>query len=180
MIPGSVVRGRQNPLHLGFAKRLARARKSANLSGAALSLASGMAHNTCGDLETGVRVPHLDTVEKLAQALGVSPCLLAYGIDFPCEPTQQPLHAGLPERLSEYRQKRQLSRRQLGSISATSDNFVQMTETGRTVPSIAKVEQLAKALHVSVCWLAFGLGHPELPANRRRRSDAPPTPGPPP
>ncbi len=137
-----------------------------------------MAHNTCGDLESGERVPHLDTVENLAQALGVSPCLLAYGIDFPCEPTLHPLHAGLPARLLEYRQKRQLSRRQLGALSATSDNFVQMTETGRTVPSIAKVEQLAKALHVSVCWLAFGLGSPDLPDTRRRRADSPPAPTP--
>ena len=178
MIPGSVVRGRQNPLHLGFAKRLARVRKRANLSGAALSLASGMAHNTCGDLETSARVPRLDTVEKLARGLSVSPSLLAFGIDLPCEPTEQLLSEGLPERLSVYRQKRQLSRRQLGALSATSDNFVQMTETGRTVPSIAKVEQLAKALQVSVCWLAFGLGDSELPTHRRRRSDEPPAPEP--
>ena len=178
MLTRRVVRGRQNPLHFGFALRLARLRKAANLSRSALSEAVSMARNTASQLESGERVPHLDTVEKLAQALGVSPCLLAYGIDFPCEPTQHPLHSGLPGRLFEYRQKRQLSRRQLGSISATSDNFVQMTETGRTVPSIAKVEQLAKALHVSVCWLSFGLGPPELPTNRRRRSDVPPTPGP--
>ncbi|HMU40829.1 MAG TPA: helix-turn-helix transcriptional regulator [Pseudomonadota bacterium] len=173
-----MVRGRQNPLHLGFARRLARVRKNADISGSALSLASGLAHNTAGDLETGTRVPRLDTVEKLARALSVSPSFLAYGIDIPCEPPTQLLSAGLPERLSACRQMRKLSRRQVGALSGTSDNFVQMTETGRTVPSIAKVEQLAKALHVSVCWLAFGLGHPELPANRRRRSDAPPAPGP--
>jgi hypothetical protein len=53
-----------------------------------------------------------------------------------------------------------------------------MTETGTTVPNIAKVEQLAKALQVSVCWLAFGLGNPELAARRRPRSDAPPAPEP--
>lgn len=63
-------------------------------------------------------------------------------------------------------------------MSGISDAFVQMTETGMMVPNIAKVEQLAKALQVSVCWLAFGLGSPELPARRRPRSDTPPAPAP--
>lgn len=85
---------------------------------------------------------------------------------------------GLPARLSWLRQERGLSRRQLGRLSGTSDNFVQMTETGTTVPNIAKVEQLAKALEVSVCWLAFGAGSPELPVRRRPRSDTPPAPSP--
>lgn len=63
-------------------------------------------------------------------------------------------------------------------MSGTSDNFIQMTETGTTVPNIAKVEQLAKALQVSVCWLAFGAGSPELPVSSRRRSNSPPAPSP--
>ena len=35
---------------------------------------------------------------------------------------------------------------------------IQLTEAGTTVTTIGKVEQFAKALQVSVCWLAFGLG----------------------
>lgn len=84
----------------------------------------------------------------------------------------------MPQRLSAIRQKRGLSRLELGRISATSHTFVRMTETGTTVPNIAKVEQLAKALNVSVCWLAFGIGQAELPARRRVRSDTPPAPDP--
>lgn len=148
------------------------------MTGAALSLAVDMSTNASWGLEAGGRMPRLDTVEKLAKVLNVSPCLLAYGVEVPCQPTGQLLSEGLPDRLLRLRQERGLSRRQLGRLSDTSDNFVQMTETGTTVPSIAKVEQLAKALQVSVCWLAFGLGSPELAVRRRPRSDAPPVPAP--
>lgn len=145
---------------------------------AALSQAIGMAHNTARALEAGGRVTRLDTVEKLAQVLNVSPCLLAYGIEVPCQPARTPLSNGLPDRLLSLRQEHEFSRRQPGRLSGTSDNFVQMTETGTTVPNIAKVEQFAKALQVSVCWLAFGLGNPALAVRRRSRSDAPPVPEP--
>lgn len=137
-----------------------------------------MARNTASQLERRERIPRLDTVEKLAQALGVSPSLLAYGVELPSRAQTKSLADGLPARLSWLRQERGLSRRQLGRLSGTSDNFVQMTETGTTVPNIAKVEQLAKALEVSVCWLAFGVGSPELPVRRRPRSDTPPAPSP--
>jgi hypothetical protein len=52
-----------------------------------------------------------------------------------------------------------------------------MTETGSTVPSIGKVEQLAKALNVSACWLSFGVGPKEVP-DRRRSAPAAPTSSP--
>lgn len=178
VLPSDVVRGRHNPLHKGFSRRLVRARKAAEVTSAALSLSVGMSADASWRLEAGGRTPRLDTVEKLAHRLNVSPCLLAYGVELPCEPSDNPLSEGLPERLLLLRQERRLSRRQLGRMSGTSDNFVQMTETGTTVPNIAKVEQLAKALQVSVCWLAFGLGSPELAVRRRPRADAPPVPEP--
>ena len=178
VLPTHVVRGRQNPLHVGFANRLARFRKAAQLSRSALSDAVAMARNTASQLERKERIPRLDTVEKLAKVLGISPCLLAYGIEIPCEANATVIADGLPERLFRLRQEQGLSRRQLGRMSGTSDNFVQMTETGTTVPNIAKVEQLAKALQVSVCWLAFGVGSSALPVRSRPRSDTPPAPAP--
>lgn len=170
MLPSAVVRGRKNPLHFGFPLRLTRARKAANMSGSSLSLAVGMTVNTSWNLEAGGRVPRVDTIEKLAKVLHMSPCLLAFGIEQPCEPVAGSLSAGLPDRLLQSRQERGFSLRELGRRSDTSDNFVHMTETGATVPSIAKVEQLANALDVSACWLAYGVGDRELPAWRRSRS----------
>lgn len=137
------------------------------MSGVALSLAVGMAKTTASQLEGRNHVPRVDTVEKLASALKLSPCMLAYGIEQPCEAGDGSLSAGLPARLAQLRQERGLSSRALGRLSGTSDNFVHMTETGATVPSIAKVEALAQALKVSVCWLAYGVGERELPPRRR-------------
>lgn len=134
-----------------------------------------MDRGTASELEGGGRVPRVDTVEKLARVLQVSPCQLAFGLEPPCEPIAELMSAGLPGRLSQLRQERGLSRRELGRKSETSDNFVQMTETAATVPNIAKVEQLAKALGVSPCWLAFGLGPQVLPARRSTRPDALPS-----
>ena len=173
-----MVRGRRNPLFTDFALRLSRAREVADVSGVGLSLSVGMHRAAASDLERGGRVPRVDTVEKLSNALGVSPCYLAYGIVLPCTDSTGMRFVGLPLRLSEMRAARGLSRLELGRLSGTSHTFVRMTESGTTIPNIAKVEQLAKALQVSVCWLAFGLGNPELPTHRRRRSDEPPAPEP--
>jgi transcriptional regulator with XRE-family HTH domain len=142
------------------------------MTGSALSHAVGMAHNTSGHLETGGRVPRVDTVEKLAHVLHVAPCFLAFGIDQPCESVQGLLSAGLPERLLQARDSRGFSRKELGRRSNTSDGFVRMTEAGATVPNIAKVEQLAQALDVSACWLAYGVGDWELLPRPRSRSAA--------
>ena len=157
----------RNPQHHGFSLRLARAREAPDISGAALSLAVDMHRGSSWGLEAGGRIPRVDTVEKLAKALKVSPCLLAYGTKPSCDLGAGALSAGLPNRLLQVRQERGFSRRELGRLSGTSDNFVQSTETGATVPNIAKVESLAKALKVSPCWLAYGVGDRDVQELRR-------------
>ena len=146
MLPSAVVRGRRNPLHYGFPRRLGLARKAADMSRSALSLAVAMDRGTASELEAGDRVPRVDTVERLAKVLRVSPCYLAFGLGQPCDPVADSLSLGLSGRLLQIRQERGFSRRELGRQSDTSDNFVYMTETASTVPNIAKVEQLADAL----------------------------------
>ncbi len=167
MLPTAVVRGRRNPQHHAFALRLARARKAADMSGAALSLAVGMTSNTAWSLEAGGRIPRVDTAEKLARVLRISPCFLAFGIELPCDAGDGSLSASLPARLAQLRQERGFSRLELGRLSGTSHTFVRDTETGATVPTIANVEALANALQVAACWLAYGVGDRELPPRRR-------------
>jgi transcriptional regulator with XRE-family HTH domain len=107
---------------------------------------------TASGLEAGGRIPRVDTVEKLAKVLRVSPCFLAYGIDQPCDAGDCSLSAGLPARLAQQRQEKGLSRLGLGGLSGTSHTFVRDTEAGKSVPNIAKVEALAKAL-IGKRWL---------------------------
>jgi transcriptional regulator with XRE-family HTH domain len=85
-----VVRGRRNPLHFGLAVRLKRARQ--NLSFDSVAEAAGL-----GDGNAVLRIerrrdyhPRLDTVERVAYAIGLSPAFLAYGIE---ADTSQPTEA---------------------------------------------------------------------------------------
>src|SRR5436190_2047804 len=75
-----VVRGKPNPRFRGFPTRLRRARKAAGLSYASVSQSAGLGTSaTAHALEHGENIPRADTVEKLAHALHVSPCFLAFG-----------------------------------------------------------------------------------------------------
>ena len=162
-----MVRGRKNPLYFGFALRLARTRIAADTAGPKLSIAAGMHRGATSELEAGDRIPRVDTVEKLARVLRVSPCFLAFGIELPCDACDGSPSASLSNRLAQLRGEKGFSRMELGRLSGTSHTFVRDTETGATVPTIAKVEALANALKVSVCWLAYGVGERELPPRRR-------------
>jgi transcriptional regulator with XRE-family HTH domain len=167
-----VVQGRKNPGHFGFPKRLKRARQRRELSSSALSLKAGLSLNAVYGLESGERIPRIDTIERLAGALQISPCELAFGAEGPSLSGKRLLCEGLPARLAEARAARGLSRTALGQRSETSDTLVRMTETGATMPNLAKLEALAKALGISPCWLAFGLGPMEAPP--RKAQLAPP------
>lgn len=61
-------------------ERLFQCRKEAQLGLLALSKLAGVAHTTIGDIEKGRQMPAADTIERLARALSISPCWLAYGI----------------------------------------------------------------------------------------------------
>ena len=67
----------------------------------------------------------------------------------------------LPGRLRSVRQALRLT---LAGLGAELDpprgrSIVCEWEKGRCEPSLATVEQLAKVLSVSPCWLAFGVDH---------------------
>ncbi len=144
--------------------------------------------------EAGGPLPGIDTVERLAVALGLAPCFLGFGIEgedvfrqkvpggvgraMPpvppaADPVQGPLlYEGLPARLAELRERRGLTRRALGRDSGTSDTTVRRVEEREIVPTIATIERLAAALAVSPCWLAFGQGQgPADTPNEEERSD---------
>lgn len=67
------------PMHLGLPARLKSLREARGYSRNALGNESGTADMTIEHIEEGENVPRVDTVEKLAKVLKVSPCWLAYG-----------------------------------------------------------------------------------------------------
>ncbi len=170
-----VTRGRPNPLHYTLAERLKKARKAANMTRQALSLKAGLANDTALRIEAEGRVPAVDTIERLARALNLSPCYLAFGVeDAPVPPADAPLFCeGIGHRLATARAARGLSMRALARAAESTDTTVRLTETGRTLPTVATAETLAKALSVSPCWLAYGVGAQEAQKPARRRKAAP-------
>jgi len=67
----------------GLSARLFATRKAARLGMLALAKRSGVSNATINDIEKGRQLPAVDTVERLARALGVRPCWLAFGDGVP-------------------------------------------------------------------------------------------------
>lgn len=63
-----------------FGENLYRARKDANLSQEGLGFAADLHRTEVGLLERGQRLPRIDTLVKLASALGIAPEDLLEGI----------------------------------------------------------------------------------------------------
>ena len=173
-----MVRGRRNPSHFGFAARLRRARKAGDDSRSRLTQRAGLLDGKAVLLlEQGQRIPRLDTVERVAYALGLSPAFLAYGIEADAsQPTEGLRCEGVASRLRETRTARGLSVLALATAAGLSHTAVGNVERG-TMPILATAEALAIALGVSPGWLAYGLGPMELPGRRRAAASPAPSHG---
>lgn len=69
-----------DPVAERFAENLLRAREAASLSQEELAFRAALHRTEIGLLERGARTPRIDTLAKLAGALGVEPAALLVGI----------------------------------------------------------------------------------------------------
>lgn len=174
-----VTRGSKNPLWFGLGARLRFARTQAGLAAMTVGDLAGVSLNSSTLIEREQSIPGIDMVEKIAFALGVPPCWLAYGadgeepfqqkiprlLDPPRSPSPQPTQAVAPLscrelglRLRLAREARGLSMRQLAAAAGLSAQAVSLLEADRMCPSVETCERLAVALDVAPCWLAYGVG----------------------
>jgi transcriptional regulator with XRE-family HTH domain len=129
-------------------------------------------------LERDQHTPRIETVERIACALGVSPCWLAFGEDgkdaFKARVPRQGAEARVPKpgaplpfenrfagcaaRLRDRREAFGISLRELARLSGVSYQTIANIEQGRQVPRLDSVHRLAISLDVAPCWLAFGEG----------------------
>lgn len=160
-----MVRGRKNPAFLGLVSRLKRLRKAAGMSYDSVAAATGMLDApTVFRLEHGQRIPRLDTVEKVATALAVSPSYLAYGVHATAPVGCESSGASyMGQRLRSAREALGLSILAIAKHAGISHTSVGNIERG-AMPNIEAAERLAVALGVSPAWLAFGAE----PVNARR------------
>ena len=171
-------RGVKNPLWFQLADRLKVARAARSITFIALGARSGVAANAIANIERGTAQPSIDTVERIAAALGASACWLAFGSDgkerftprisrrgaeLGMPPLQEPyalggLFEGCPERLRIRREALRYTLRELGSLSGVSHMSIANIENGKQVPRVDSIHRLAVSLDVAPCWLAYGIG----------------------
>lgn len=157
---------------MGLPLRLKRARTEAAVSFDTLAELAGLTDgNTVFQLERKEgHIPRLETVERIAYALDLSPAFLAFGLDGKATPLKNGLRSdGIAKRLTDERTARGVSVLAVAKLAGLSHTAVGNVERG-TMPTLATAEALAKALDLSPAWLAFGVGPKELPPRRRAAS----------
>lgn len=179
-----VVSGQKNPLWFRFAHRVRGRIDAAGLTRLDLAALVGLNSRAVLYMEDGARVPRLGTIERLGDALGISPVWLAYGdegaLRFKQKRSRPPLPPdppvpdpdsrpardrwrGVAQRLSSARERRGLTLRQLEGFSSVSRQTILLIERGESEPRISTIEDLAVALDVAPGWLAYGEGEgPEV------------------
>lgn len=162
VLRGAVARGVKNPLHFGLPRRLRVARLQAGLGRQPLSLAARLGNTAVRSIEVEQRVPSVETIEKLAAVLRVSPCFLSFGVERPFDERALGRTSELAARLRAAREQCGLSLNALAKASGVARTMIGYIESGDSMPSLATVELLASALRVSVCWLAFAEGDAAL------------------
>lgn len=153
-----MVRGRRNPAYYALPDRLRQARKRKGLSMSAASLTIGGSSAAAFLIEHRQALPRIDTIEKFALSLGVSPAWLAYG-EGPADDVPTEAHADkIGQRLEAARKERGLSRQALGNLSGLTGQTVANIEVKGMIPRVDTAEMLARVLGVTVGWLGFGKG----------------------
>lgn len=79
----------------------------------------------------------------------------------PPEPAPAPILARLAERVRRRRRERSLTRRELAELAGVSERFLGMLEGGRGNISVARLDELARALGTSAAALIAEEGAPE-------------------
>jgi len=71
---------------------------------------------------------------------------------------KNPLHYGLPSRLSKARKAAELTRKAVVQTVGTGQTAVRDIEAGERMPTVGTIARLAAALGCSAAYLAYGLG----------------------
>lgn len=171
----TMVRGRKNPRHFGLSLRLRQAREQSDLKKSPLAQRAGLAAATERDIESGVRVPTVSTIARLAAALSISPGWLAYGIGddgiVGVATTTTTNTLGMGMRLQVTRTQQGFSKAALARLVGLSPTALANIESGAQ-SGVDVVEALAKILGISPAWLAFGQMPKVVQEPRRGRPPA--------
>jgi len=107
-------------------------------------------------IERRQTLPRINTIERFAIMLGVSPSWLAYGQGREDAVQAESTVDGIGQRVETARRSRGLSRQALGNAAGLTGQTVANIEVHGMLPRVDTVEMLAKVLGVEASWLAFG------------------------
>ena len=165
--------GVKNPLWMGLPRRMRQVRQRLGIAGRQIALQAGCSDGSVSLIERG-QVPALDTIERLASFLGISPGWLAFGFEGTSpwkphqprnavpledpEPTEaalpfRALHRGCGSRLKESRERQGLSLRALASA----------TDRSKPVPPRQREDKKAVSVsHQTIALIEAGLTTPRI------------------
>jgi len=152
--------------------RLRKARKKSGLTRAGLSHKVGRDSKIAADIETLERLPTVGTAARLAVALGISAAWLSYGIGDERSEGEPAECSGMGARLRAVRTQQGHTKASLARLAELNPGSIAGIESGGQA-GIDTVEQLAKALHISPAWLAYGVGPQAAPSRRGARDSLP-------
>lgn len=146
---------RHRPLASRFPARLREARERSGLTQAQLGQQVGYGDRQgLGAVERGDRGCTTELCCRLAAALGVSPCWLAYGLELDGGSWE-----GYGARLRELRTEEGLSVRAGASrLGYAAAGGLQALEAERSRLDLDQAEMIARAYQAPPAWLAFGVG----------------------
>jgi transcriptional regulator with XRE-family HTH domain len=117
--------------------------------------------NISGDIrnyEAGLTSPRVDRVAAMAEALGVHPVWLAFGLGGMDAIQERNLTAeAFGERLSQARSASKLRQQDLAEATGLTQVSIGEMEAGERLPRLDVAMALAKKLGVHPAWLVFGL-----------------------
>jgi transcriptional regulator with XRE-family HTH domain len=134
-----------------FAQNVKHHRSRLGVSQVELSRAAGLGPHRVANIENSAANVRLDTVNRLAIALDVDPCLLL-------SPAQRVTRLGYVERslpdavannLKKLRNRLGLSQQEVNTAAGLGWNYVYKVETLRVVVTLSTLEALARAVDVS-------------------------------
>lgn len=159
--------------------RLSHLRTELGLPASRLGILAGFSYAVVGQVEDGLNIPKIHTLEQIANALDVSPSWIAFGYEG-YQPFQQrrprdlvtldppephagarpatERYKGVGDRCRRIRQLRELSLRVAAKAAGISHESLNLVEKGSTIPLVSTCERLAVAFDVAPSWLTYGEG----------------------
>lgn len=134
---------------MSIGENIKKYREDLNISQRKLAKLSGITGQMVSRIENNLNNPSIDTLNKIAVALGVSVNELM---------EDKKLESDLGTRILECRKKKGLTQIQLAQKINKSESTIQKYEANVVRPNIAIIDLLAKVLGTTSQYLTYGIG----------------------